>query len=120
MPVWWTKRSLPLSSGVMKPKPLSSLNHLTVPVAMAILLRRELRTRDACTATTAGAEHCSGPDTVSGVDGATVAADDRDGQPCDAMVRARSARSPTRGSLLGSRAPRRGSGWPEPPEPFDR
>src|SRR4051794_28853797 len=33
MPVWWTKRSLPGSSGVMKPKPLSSLNHLTVPVA---------------------------------------------------------------------------------------
>src|SRR3954471_495079 len=35
MPVWWTKRSLPGSSGVMKPKPLSSLNHLTVPVAMS-------------------------------------------------------------------------------------
>jgi len=25
---------------VMKPKPLSSLNHFTVPVAIAILLRR--------------------------------------------------------------------------------
>src|SRR3954470_24702065 len=35
MPVWWTKRSLPGSSGVMKPKPLSSLNHLTVPVAIS-------------------------------------------------------------------------------------
>src|SRR5690349_8630066 len=35
MPVWWTKRSLPDSSGVMKPKPLSSLNHLTVPVAIS-------------------------------------------------------------------------------------
>jgi hypothetical protein len=34
MPVWWTKRSLPGSSGVMKPNPLSSLNHFTVPVAM--------------------------------------------------------------------------------------
>src|SRR4051812_31487694 len=34
MALWWTKRSLPLSSGVMKPKPLSSLNHFTVPVAM--------------------------------------------------------------------------------------
>src|SRR5215216_3460650 len=34
MALWWTKRSLPPSSGVMKPKPLSSLNHLTVPVAM--------------------------------------------------------------------------------------
>src|SRR6187402_3172653 len=32
--VWWTKRSLPGSSGVTKPKPLSSLNHFTVPVAM--------------------------------------------------------------------------------------
>src|SRR5688500_4509688 len=32
MPVKWTKRSRPPSSGVMKPKPLSSLNHLTVPV----------------------------------------------------------------------------------------
>src|SRR3954466_777919 len=36
MPEWWTKRSLPGSSGVMKPKPLSSLNHLTVPVAILI------------------------------------------------------------------------------------
>ncbi len=34
MPVWWTNRSLPPSSGVMKPKPFSSLNHFTVPVAM--------------------------------------------------------------------------------------
>src|SRR4051794_16478023 len=33
--LWWTKRSLPPSSGAMKPKPLSSLNHLTVPVAMS-------------------------------------------------------------------------------------
>src|SRR4051794_2867832 len=60
MPVWWTKRSLPLSSGVMKPKPLSSLNHLTVPVAMMFLhgvcalrtprklLRQRLRARTLC------------------------------------------------------------------------
>src|ERR671936_1982524 len=34
IPVWWTKRSLPPSSGVMKPKPFESLNHFTVPVAM--------------------------------------------------------------------------------------
>src|SRR3954469_22141141 len=34
MPVWWTNRSRLPSSGVMKPKPLSSLNHLTVPVAI--------------------------------------------------------------------------------------
>src|ERR671924_665898 len=32
MPVKCTKRSRPPSSGVMNPKPLSSLNHLTVPV----------------------------------------------------------------------------------------
>src|SRR4051812_602431 len=37
MPVWWTKRSLPPSSGVTKPKPFSSLNHFTVPVAMVFL-----------------------------------------------------------------------------------
>src|SRR4051794_38973077 len=34
MPEWWTKRSAPWSSGVMNPKPLSSLNHFTVPVAI--------------------------------------------------------------------------------------
>src|ERR1035438_1018827 len=32
--LWWTKRSLDWSSGVMNPKPLSSLNHFTVPVAI--------------------------------------------------------------------------------------
>src|SRR3954469_14504153 len=37
MPVWCTKRSLPGSSGVMKPKPFSSLNHFTVPVGMCLL-----------------------------------------------------------------------------------
>src|SRR3954465_9199796 len=37
MLLWWTKRSLLPSSGVMKPKPFSSLNHLTVPVAMFFL-----------------------------------------------------------------------------------
>src|SRR5215218_5206336 len=31
MAVWWTKRSRFPSSGVMKPKPFSSLNHFTVP-----------------------------------------------------------------------------------------
>src|SRR6266516_6174737 len=34
MLLWWTKRSLAPSSGVMKPYPLLSLNHFTVPVAM--------------------------------------------------------------------------------------
>src|SRR3954465_6524887 len=33
---WCTNRSLPWSSGVMKPKPLSSLNHFTVPVAIGV------------------------------------------------------------------------------------
>src|SRR5688500_16662420 len=37
MPEKWTKRSRPPSSGVMKPKPLSSENHLTVPDAMPAL-----------------------------------------------------------------------------------
>src|SRR5690349_10714404 len=34
MDVWCTKRSLPPSSGLMKPYPFESLNHFTVPVAM--------------------------------------------------------------------------------------
>src|SRR5215204_7070987 len=34
MPEKWTNKSRPPSSGVMKPKPLSSENHLTVPEAM--------------------------------------------------------------------------------------
>src|SRR3954469_568512 len=37
MPEKWTKRSRSPSSGVMKPKPFSSLNHFTVPVAMSHL-----------------------------------------------------------------------------------
>ena len=32
---WCTKRSSPPPSGVMKPKPLVALNHLTVPVCLA-------------------------------------------------------------------------------------
>src|ERR1700744_575060 len=39
MLVWWTNRSRLPSSGVMKPKPFSSLNHLTVPVATGSPLR---------------------------------------------------------------------------------
>src|SRR4051794_30734744 len=34
MPEKWTNRSRPPSAGVMKPYPLSSLNHLTVPIAI--------------------------------------------------------------------------------------
>src|SRR4051812_27012752 len=47
MPVWWTKRSFPPSSGVMNPKPFSSLNHFTVPVAIVGVLHEVcvLRTR---------------------------------------------------------------------------
>src|SRR5215218_10745594 len=37
MPEKWTNKSRPPSSGVMKPKPLSSENHLTVPEAMLML-----------------------------------------------------------------------------------
>src|SRR5438105_13614091 len=32
----WANRSSPPSSGVMKPYPLASLNHLTVPVAICV------------------------------------------------------------------------------------
>src|SRR3954471_17672258 len=35
--LWCANRSLPPSSGVMNPKPLLSLNHLTVPVAMCLI-----------------------------------------------------------------------------------
>src|SRR5829696_2722783 len=55
---WWTKRSLPPSSGVMKPKPFSSLNHFTVPVAMMLCSLREivvLRNAEGAEATTANA-----------------------------------------------------------------
>ncbi len=48
MPEKWTNRSFPPSSGVMKPKPFSSLNHLTVPVGILVRYLRgscELRTR---------------------------------------------------------------------------
>src|SRR3712207_486550 len=38
MPEKWTNASFPPSSGVMKPKPFSSLNHLTTPVAIQHLL----------------------------------------------------------------------------------
>lgn len=31
---WWTKKSLPWSSGVMNAKPSSSLNRFTAPVAL--------------------------------------------------------------------------------------
>src|ERR1044072_4081408 len=34
------KRSSPPPSGVMKPKPLESLNHLTVPVAMCVIPKK--------------------------------------------------------------------------------
>ncbi len=37
MDEWWTKRSLEPSSGVMKPKPLLSLNHFTVPCVICVL-----------------------------------------------------------------------------------
>src|SRR5829696_823905 len=55
---WWTKRSLPPSSGVMKPKPFSSLNHFTVPVAMMLCSLREvvvLRNAEGADASTANA-----------------------------------------------------------------
>src|SRR6267378_8281498 len=54
MELKWTNTSLPPASGVMKPYPFASLNHLTVPVAIEKHLlyltkngqwRRELRNR---------------------------------------------------------------------------
>jgi hypothetical protein len=32
MAEWWTKQSLEPSAGEMKPNPLASLNHFTVPL----------------------------------------------------------------------------------------
>src|SRR3954471_20456936 len=42
MLLWWPKRSFDASSGVMKPKPFSSLSHFTVPVGICppVSLRR--------------------------------------------------------------------------------
>src|ERR1700680_179324 len=39
---WWTKQSLLPSSGVMNPKPLASLNHLTLPVLRILLFSLSL------------------------------------------------------------------------------
>src|SRR3954467_6659864 len=40
----WTKTSLLPSSGVINPKPFASLNHFTVPLAIAIALSLEATT----------------------------------------------------------------------------
>src|SRR5687767_14415214 len=60
MPLWCTNRSLPWSSGVMNPKPLSSLNHLTVPVAISVPSREVCVRRNAggAEATTTERWHC--------------------------------------------------------------
>src|ERR671927_206407 len=47
--VWCAKRSSPPSDGVMKPKPLESLNHLTVPVAIYSFLLRNAATNPGAT-----------------------------------------------------------------------
>src|SRR6185436_9319144 len=39
---WWTKQSFWPFSGVMKPKPLASLNHLTVPVIRIAILQKNV------------------------------------------------------------------------------
>src|SRR3970040_511816 len=39
----WAKRSSPPPSGVMKPKPFASLNHLTVPVAIVAFLKKLIK-----------------------------------------------------------------------------
>src|SRR5262249_50727488 len=49
-----TKTSFPPSCGAMKPYPLVALNHLTVPVAMAVLT---FATRRAVPRRSAGAQH---------------------------------------------------------------
>src|SRR5581483_697174 len=57
-------RSLPESSGVMNPKPLSSLNHFTVPVAILfppeVCALRNAEGADATTAETLGTTLSSG------------------------------------------------------------
>src|SRR5215216_1166982 len=45
MPEKWTNASFPPSSGVMNPKPFSSLNHFTTPVAIQHLLTLSLYAR---------------------------------------------------------------------------
>src|SRR5437588_3293070 len=44
MELKWTNTSLPPASGVMKPYPFASLNHLTVPVAIEKHLLYQVRT----------------------------------------------------------------------------
>src|SRR5215210_298383 len=65
MPLWCTNRSLPWSSGVMNPKPFSSLNHFTVPVAIGSLPGEYVRAkRGRCgkaTTTNAGTASPGGP-----------------------------------------------------------
>src|SRR5215208_5777348 len=46
MPEKWTKASFPPSSGVMNPKPFSSLNHFTTPVAIQHLLTLTIHMRE--------------------------------------------------------------------------
>jgi len=45
MEEWWTKTSLP-SSLVIKPKPLESLNHFTVPVVIIYLLTHKFKSQN--------------------------------------------------------------------------
>uniref|UniRef100_A0A8R7P5H5 Uncharacterized protein n=1 Tax=Triticum urartu TaxID=4572 RepID=A0A8R7P5H5_TRIUA len=42
---WWTKRSSLPSSGEMKPNPLVTLNHFTVPFTLSPILRRRWKRR---------------------------------------------------------------------------
>src|SRR5829696_7541604 len=46
MPEKWTKASFPPSSGVMNPKPFSSLNHFTTTVAIQHLLTLTIHMRE--------------------------------------------------------------------------
>src|SRR3954468_21165542 len=90
----------------MKPKPLSSLYHFTVPVAMAIPptyvnCGRERRSG----ATTAGAEHCLLEEPTLAIATLECASDTLAGREA---------------ACLGPAQHPRGSGWPQPPEPSDR
>src|SRR5687768_1991750 len=82
MAEWWTKRSLPWSSGVMKPKPFSSLNHFTVPVAMWCSSGGSVRAakRGRCWATTADAGTAFAERTL-GQDDVMIPGRGREGRP---------------------------------------
>src|SRR3954464_8190467 len=102
IPEKWTNASLPPSSGVMKPKPFSSLNHFTTPVAIQHLLTLYLYARGGA------AGHCLPACSTALGGGPTPGLYQARRRPPSARGRLRAAaRVGLRGGLGGRRALRR-------------